>query len=31
VTSLADLGLPITLADLDVALKTAFAEVFDSR
>ena len=28
VTSLADLGLPVTLADVDVALKEAFAEVF---
>jgi lipoyl(octanoyl) transferase len=28
VTSLADLGLPVTLADLDVALKLAFDEVF---
>lgn len=28
VTSLVDLGLPVTLADLDVALKLAFAEVF---
>ena len=30
VTSLADLGLPVTMADLDVALKAAFEEVFDS-
>ena len=28
VTSLVDLGLPVTIADLDVALKTAFDEVF---
>jgi lipoyl(octanoyl) transferase len=28
VTSLVDLGLPVTMADLDVALKAAFAEVF---
>jgi lipoyl(octanoyl) transferase len=28
VTSLVDLGLPVTLADLDVALRTAFTEVF---
>ena len=28
VTSLVDLGLPVTLPDLDVALKLAFAEVF---
>src|SRR5476651_2044254 len=28
VTSLADLGLPVTLADVDVALRQAFAEVF---
>ena len=28
VTSLADLGLPVSMADADVALKTAFAEVF---
>ncbi len=28
VTSLADLGLPVTLADLDVALRVAFEEVF---
>ncbi len=28
VTSLADLGLPVTLADVDVALKETFAEVF---
>jgi lipoyl(octanoyl) transferase len=28
VTSLVDLGLPVTMADLDVALKQAFAEVF---
>jgi lipoyl(octanoyl) transferase len=28
VTSLVDLGLPVTMADLDLALKTAFIEVF---
>jgi lipoyl(octanoyl) transferase len=28
VTSLVDLGLPVTMADLDVALKRSFAEVF---
>ncbi|MDH3473715.1 MAG: lipoyl(octanoyl) transferase LipB [Rhodospirillales bacterium] len=28
VTSLADLGLPVALADVDVALKSAFEEVF---
>jgi lipoyl(octanoyl) transferase len=28
VTSLVDLGLPVTMADLDVALRTAFEEVF---
>ena len=28
VTSLVDLGHPVTMADVDVALKTAFAEVF---
>jgi lipoyl(octanoyl) transferase len=28
VTSLVDLGLPATLPDLDLALATAFAEVF---
>ena len=28
VTSLVDLGLPVTMADLDLALKAAFAEVF---
>ena len=28
VTSLVDLGLPVTLADVDLALKTAFARVF---
>jgi lipoyl(octanoyl) transferase len=28
VTSLVDLGLPVTLADLDVALRAAFVEVF---
>ena len=28
VTSLVDLGLPVTLADADVALQAAFEEVF---
>jgi lipoyl(octanoyl) transferase len=28
VTSLTDLGLPVTLEDVDVALKAAFEEVF---
>src|SRR3954453_11453697 len=28
VTSLVDLGLPVTLADVDIALRQAFAEVF---
>lgn len=28
VTSLVDLGLPVTMADLDMALKSAFGEVF---
>ena len=28
VTSLVDLGLPVTMADMDLALKSAFAEVF---
>ena len=28
VTSLADLGLPVTMADVDVALRSAFDEVF---
>jgi lipoyl(octanoyl) transferase len=28
VTSLVDLGLPVTMSDLDVALKAAFGEVF---
>ncbi len=28
VTSLADLGLPVTMADVDVAMRVAFAEVF---
>jgi lipoyl(octanoyl) transferase len=28
VTSLVDLGLPVTMHDLDVALKRAFEEVF---
>jgi lipoyl(octanoyl) transferase len=28
VTSLADLGLPMTMADVDVAMKVAFKEVF---
>jgi hypothetical protein len=30
VTSLVDLGLPVALADLDVALKDAFNEVFSA-
>jgi lipoyl(octanoyl) transferase len=30
VTSLVDLGLPVTLADLDAALKETFAEVFEA-
>jgi lipoyl(octanoyl) transferase len=30
VTSLVDLGLPVTMADLDIALRQAFAEVFGS-
>ncbi|NNL19320.1 MAG: lipoyl(octanoyl) transferase LipB [Boseongicola sp.] len=30
VTSLVDLGLPVTMEDVDVALKTTFAEVFDA-
>lgn len=29
VTSLADLGLPVTLADVDVALKKTFSQAFD--
>lgn len=29
VTSLVDLGLPVTMADLDVALKRTFADVFE--
>jgi lipoyl(octanoyl) transferase len=28
VTSLADLGLPVSMADVDVAMKNAFANVF---
>ena len=28
VTSLVDLGLPVTMADVDVALKRSFAQVF---
>ena len=28
VTSLADLGLPVTMADVDVAMKRAFEDVF---
>jgi lipoyl(octanoyl) transferase len=31
VTSLVDLGLPVTMTDLDVALKETFAEVFDAQ
>ncbi len=30
VTSLVDLGLPVTMADLDLALETTFAQVFDA-
>jgi lipoyl(octanoyl) transferase len=30
VTSLVDLGLPVTMADLDIALRRAFTEVFGS-
>ena len=30
VTSLVDLGLPVTMADVDIALRQAFAEVFGS-
>lgn len=30
VTSLVDLGLPVTLADVDTALRTAWAEVFEA-
>jgi lipoyl(octanoyl) transferase len=30
VTSLADLGHPVTMADVDIALRQAFAEVFGS-
>ncbi len=28
VTSLVDLGLPVTMADVDIALRQAFEEVF---
>ena len=28
VTSLADLGIPVTMADVDVAMKAGFEEVF---
>ena len=31
VTSLVDLGLPVAMADLDVALKRRFAEIFERR
>lgn len=31
VTSLCDLGLPVTLAETDAAMKTAFERVFDSQ
>lgn len=31
VTSLVDLGLPVTLADVDVALRRSFSEVFSSE
>jgi len=30
VTSLVDLGLPVTMADVDVALQTTFSQVFDT-
>ena len=30
VTSLADLGLPVTTEDVDIALRQAFGEVFGS-
>jgi lipoyl(octanoyl) transferase len=30
VTSLVDLGLPVTLADADVALKNSFQDIFGS-
>jgi lipoyl(octanoyl) transferase len=30
VTSLVDLGLPVTMADLDVALAETFDEVFEA-
>ena len=31
VTSLVDLGLPVTMADLDVALRTTFAQAFPDQ
>ncbi len=31
VTSLVDLGLPVSMADVDVALQKAFTEVFDTK
>ena len=31
VTSLVDLGLPVTMADADMALRAAFEEVFEIR
>ena len=31
VTSLADLGFPVTMADVDVALRSAFEDVFGLR
>lgn len=31
VTSLVDLGLPVTMADVDVALRGTFDEIFDAR
>ena len=30
VTSLVDLGLPVTMADLDLALRRSFREVFET-
>ena len=30
VTSLVDLGLPVTMADLDLALKTSFPRAFEA-
>jgi lipoate-protein ligase B len=31
VTSLHDLGIPVSMADVDAAMKTAFAEVFGRK